>query len=140
MPDSRMFLALILNMVFVTLLIVMVIHWLRLRYRRRMHQEFMAKFKSPEELSDFLKAVGSSEYFAGFALKSKTPKEKVLSAVLIGAVIGVLGLALVAVGLMFREFNRVFLILGILTTAAGAGFLIASAVSYRLGRRWDIFD
>jgi hypothetical protein len=117
---------------------ILVIAWLFLLYRRsqaRARAEFqkqvLDKFATGREFAEFLGSAASQRFLD--ELGSRGPKEQILSSMRTGVVLAVLGLGLLALSLA----KRGFLIPGVLALALGAGFLIATAISYRLSKQWE---
>jgi hypothetical protein len=117
---------------------ILVLAWLFLRHRRSQIQaraefqkQVMDKFASGREFAEFLGSAASQRFLD--VLGSRGPKEQILSSMRTGVVLAVLGLGLLVLSLA----KRGFLIPGVLALALGAGFLIATAISYRLSKQWE---
>lgn len=117
---------------------IVAIAWLIVLYRRSQAQaraefqkQVLDKFASGREFAEFLESPASKRFLD--ELGSRGPKEQILSSMRTGVVLAVLGL-----GLLVLSFaRRGFVIPGVLALALGAGFLIATAVSYRLSKQWE---
>lgn len=117
---------------------ILVIAWLVVLYRRSQAQaraqfqkQVLDKFTSGREFAEFLESPASKRFLD--ELGSRGPKEQILSSMRTGIVLAALGFGLLALSLA----KRGFLIPGVLALALGAGFLIATAVSYRLSKQWE---
>jgi hypothetical protein len=117
---------------------ILIIAWLFVLYRRsqayaraEFQKQVLNKFASGREFAEFLESPASKRFLD--ELGSRGPKEQILSSMRTGMVLAVLGLGLLALALA----RRGFLIPGVLALALGAGFLIATAVSYRLSKQWE---
>ena len=117
---------------------ILVIAWLFVLYRRSQAQaraefqkQLLDKFASGRELADFLGSPASQRFLD--EVGSRGPKEQILRSMRTGVVLTVLGFGLLGLSLT----RRGFLVPGVLALALGAGFLIATAVSYRLSKQWE---
>jgi hypothetical protein len=117
---------------------VILIIWLFLLFRRSQIQaradfqrQLLDKFASGREFADFLGSDASQRFLN--EIGSRGPKQQILSSMRSGVVLAALGLGLLGLAIA----NRGFLIPGVLVLALGAGFLIATAVSYRLSKQWE---
>ena len=119
--------------------------WLFLRYRRSQAQaraevqkQLLDKFSSGREFAEFLGSSASQRFLDEFVSQgpkqqmSQGPKQQILSSMRTGVVLAVLGLGLLGLSLA----RRGFLVPGVLALALGVGFLIATALSYRLLKEW----
>jgi len=130
----------VLNLIFLYLLINMFSEWLRMRYKNRMYKELLNKFQGGQELGDFLNNESGSRFINTFSIHTQQPKEKIIASVIKGVVITLLGISLVVIGLVYPEYQKHFVIFGIIGTAVGIGFLVSSFLTYRLSMKWDIFE
>jgi hypothetical protein len=99
----------------------------RLRIQAELHKQLLDKFGSGREFAEFLASPGSQRFLEGLWSKSSESKERPLRN---GIILATLGLALVGLSLM----KKGLLIPGVIVLALGAGFLISSAISYRLAK------
>ena len=114
--------------------------WLFLRYKQTrlqaradFHKQLLDKFTSGREFADFLESKGSQRFLQELWSQSIGPKDRILNAMRNGIVLAVLGLGLV--GLSFTRGG--LLVPAVIVLALGFGFLISTAVSHRLSRKWD---
>jgi hypothetical protein len=94
-------------------------------------KQVLDKFASGPEFAEFLGSAASQRFLD--ELGSRGPKEQILSSMRTGVVLAVLGIGLLGLSLA----RRGFLVPGVLALALGAGFLIATAISYRLSKQWE---
>jgi hypothetical protein len=99
----------------------------RLRIQAELHKQLLDKFGSGREFAEFVESPGSQRFLEGLWSKSAESKERPLRN---GIILATLGLALV--GLSFMK--KGLLIPGVIVLALGAGYLIATAISYRLSK------
>jgi hypothetical protein len=117
---------------------ILAIAWLLVLYTRSRAQaraefqkQVLDKFASGREFAEFLGSPESKRFLD--ELGSRGPKEQILSSMRTGVVLAALGLGLLGLSLARRSF----LIPGVLALALGVGFLIATAISYRLSKQWE---
>ena len=117
---------------------ILLIAWLFVRNRRSQIQaraefqkQLLDKFASGREFAEFLGSPASRRFLD--ELGARGPKEQILISMRTGVVLAVLGLGLLGLSLA----RRGFLVPGVLALALGAGFLIATAISYRLSKQWE---
>jgi hypothetical protein len=119
---------------------IIVIFWLLIRQRQsriqaraEFHKELLDKFSSGREFAEFLESRGSQRFLEELWSRSVGPRDRVLTAMRNGIVLAVLGLGMLALSLT----RRGFIVPAVLVLALGAGFLISTAISYRLSKQWD---
>ena len=98
--------------------------------RMEFHKQLLEKFTSGREFSEFLESKGSQRLLEGLWSSKVNAKERILQSTRWGVVLTALG----AGGLGVSWWEDSLLIPGVLATALGAGFLISTAISYRLSR------
>jgi hypothetical protein len=103
----------------------------RLRIKAEFHKQLLDKFGSGREFAEFLASPGSQRFLEELWTKSEDPKEGSLRN---GIVLTMLGLALGGLSLTHKGL----LIPGVIVLALGAGYLISSAISYRLAKKLDL--
>lgn len=129
-----------LNLVFIYLLINMFSEWLRMKYKNRMYKELLNKFQGGQELGDFLNNENGERFISTFSIRTQQPKEKIIASVVKGVVVTLLGICMIVIGFIYPEYQKHFVIFGIIGTAVGVGFLTSSFITYRLSNKWDIFE
>lgn len=103
----------------------------RLRIKAEFNKQLLDKFGSGREFSEFLESPGSQRFLEELWAKSADPKEGSLRN---GIVLTMLGLALGGLSWM----RRGLLIPGVIVLALGVGYLISTAISYRLAKNRDL--
>ena len=103
------------------------------RYRAEVQKEFLSKFSSGHELTEFLKAEGSEAFCeAVTGMPAKTSAlETTLNAIGLGIILLSIG-----IGLLVLSFAPKLSTFGVLLTAAGIGILICVVVGGFLTRKW----
>jgi hypothetical protein len=119
---------------------IILIFWLLLRQRQsrtqaraEFHKQLLDKFSSGREFAEFLESKGSQRFLEELWSRSVGPRDRVLTAMRNGIVLAVLGLGMLAMSLT----RRGFVVPAVLVLALGVGFLISTAISYRLSKQWD---
>lgn len=124
---------------------------LRLRAQTDFHNRMMEKFSSAEEFTTYLQSDAGKSFFENLNSEPSTPLNKILSSIQKGAILTLLGAGLFILGKVFAEpqldkfFSQpqggnVLIILGVISFMIGAGFLISSAISYRLAKSWGMIS
>lgn len=138
--DLTLVFGLSLNIIFLLFLLKMLSDWIKLRHKNKMNKELMAKFNNPQEFTEFLKTEGGINFIDSFALEEVPVKKKIITAAGFGMIILIMGIASIGTGLAFTEHLKEFSIAGILLAALGIGFLVASALAFHLGQKWNLFE
>ena len=118
---------------------VVIIVWLKIRQRQaqlqaraEFHKQLLDKFGTGREFAEFLESPGSQKFMEG--LWSKTAEQPMQNGILRplrnGIVLTMLGLAMTGLSWMHKGL----LIPGVILLALGVGYLIMSAIAYRLSQ------
>jgi len=117
--------------------LVAVIAWLlyrksqaQMRARMDFHTQLLGKFASGKEFTEFMEGKGGQKFLEGVWARPLDARERILRTTRTGVVLTVLGLG--ALGLSLRTPG--LLVPAGLVLTLGAGYLIATAFSYRLSR------
>lgn len=104
------------------------------------HNKMMEKFSSAEEFTVYLQSDAGRSFFDNLANEPSTPLNKILGSIQKGAILTLLGLGLVFLGINYtpQEGGNVMFVIGVISLMVGAGFLVSSAISYRLAKTWDL--
>jgi hypothetical protein len=119
---------------------IVVILWLLLRQkqariqaRTEFHKHLLDKFQSGREFAEFLEGKGSQRFLDELWSQGAGPQNQLLTAMRKGIVLAVLGL-----GILGMSFTRRGLVIpAVVILALGVGFLISTAISYRLSNQWE---
>ncbi len=113
------------------------------RMQSDVHQKLIEKFASGHELTDFLQTPGGVQLIG--SLEEASPKTRPVEGILRSTQIGVI---LTLLGLGFLSLKGVIhggvgdkegpVVIGLLVLSLGIGFLVSSAISYRLSRSWGL--
>ena len=110
----------------------------RLQELGEMRKRLLDKFGSGTELSEFLATPQGQSFLKDQEISAaqRSPKGKIVFSIGGGIVLVLLGGAFF--GLMYMERELIFP--ATILTALGLGLLIASAISYQLYKKWDMFQ
>lgn len=114
--------------------------WKRVRLKSDLHHKLVDKFGDVKELNNFLQTETGSNFLKSLTINGLAPKEKLLSSISRGIIIGFLGIAVLLLGWAFAEDAKYFYAAGITIFTLGIGFLVSSAVSYHFCRKWGIIQ
>jgi hypothetical protein len=111
------------------------------RMQSEVHHKLIEKFASGHELTEFLQTPGGVQLIG--ALEEPPAKTRPAEGILRSTQIGVI---LTLLGLGFMSINRVVhgadreppVVIGLLILSLGIGFLVSSAISFRLSRSWGL--
>lgn len=111
-----------------------------LRAQTEFHNKMMEKFSSADEFTAYLQSEAGRSFFDNLANEPAPTLGKILSSIQKGAILTLLGLGLVFLGKSFTvpEGGNIMFVVGIISLMVGVGFLVSSAISYRLAKTWDL--
>jgi len=105
----------------------------RIQARTEFHKQVLDKFQSGREFAEFMESKGSQRFLEELWSQSLGPKDRILTAMRNGIVLAALGLGMLGLSVT----RRGFVIPAVLALALGVGFLISTAISYRLSKQWE---
>jgi len=108
----------------------------RTQARTEFHRQLLDKFTSGGEFAAFLNSSGGRQLLEGLWSQQVNARERIVRSMRGGVVLTVLGLGVL--GLSIR--NHGMIIPGALVFALGAGFLISTAISYRLSKKLGLLQ
>jgi hypothetical protein len=116
--------------------------WLGSRRKRaqieaqaELQKQLLAKFNSGQELSEFLQSEGGQRFLDQLSSPSAGSKGRILQSLRTGIVLAVLGLGVLVLSLTRAQHG--LLVPAVILLALGLGFLLSTAVSYRLTSKWE---
>lgn len=115
---------------------------LRLRAQTDFHNRMMEKFSSAEEFTAYLQSDAGKSFFDNLTNEPATPLNKILGSIQKGAILTLLGFGLFILGNIssIRDGGNIMFFIGVISFMIGAGFLVSSAVSYRLAKSWGMIS
>jgi len=123
----------------------------RLRAQTEFHNRMMEKFNSLDEFTAYLQSDAARGFFENLPAEPAAPLGKILGSIQKGTILTLLGIGLFVLGKVFAEpqlgkyfsepqGGNVLIIFGTISFMIGVGFLISSAISYRLAKTWGIIS
>lgn len=117
-------------------------HRAQIKAQTEFHNKLLEKFGTGEEFAAYLKSEAGKNFFDQMTVELISPLSKILNSVRIGVVLTLLGLG---VGIFTPQFpgpdvSNIIFLFGVICTAIGIGFLISSAISYRLVKVWGLVN
>ncbi len=117
-----------------------VLEWRKTTRKTQLHKALIERFSSPGDLQSFLASEGGDRLFRSLSLGGFAPKEKILASFTRGVVVVLLGISILIVSLVLREYASFFLAGGIVIAALGAGLMISGVLAFGIGKKWGLFD
>ena len=106
--------------------------------RTEFYNHMMEKFGSAREFTEFVQTEGGRRFLDSFSTERLGPIDRILGSIQKGAILGIVGLGCLFLG--WKYGREVFTIIGTLAVSLGAGFLVSSAISYKLSKGWGLFS
>jgi hypothetical protein len=110
----------------------------RLKLMTEFHNRLLDKIGSAREFGEFLQTEGGERFLDSLSIERSRPTERILRSIQAGVVLSLLGLTLLLLAWSFDD--RVFLLVGAMGLAIGAGFLVSSVLTLRLSRAWGLIE
>jgi len=112
------------------------------RMQSEVHTKLIEKIGSSQEFLTFIDSESGKRLIASISLEQprREPYSRILASVQAGVILLFLGIAFLFLGRHFANAAEGFLVLGGLAVALGAGFLISAGLSYRLSKKFGLFD
>ncbi len=107
-----------------------------------LHSKLLDRFAGSQDLIAFLEGDAGRKYFESLAFDLKDSLSRVLNSIQLGIALAALGLSLLLVrsGQDDQLTRKTLLLIGTPATALGIGFLVSSAISYRLCKSWGLLN
>lgn len=112
-------------------------HQKKMQRRSEERLRIVERFGSAKELSDFLDSDSGRRFLDQFAIKARSPAGMVIAGLVVGVLLIFGGGAFLILAAIEDEN---FLIVAILVLAAAFGVLAATALSYRLARKFRLLS
>jgi hypothetical protein len=112
--------------------------WRKIRLKSEFHHKLVDKFSNVNDLNDFLQSKTGANFLRSLTINGLRPKEKLMSAVSTGVIMGFLGIAVLAFGTLVGGGLQYYFGSGIALFVLGIGFLVSALVSYHLSKKWGI--
>ena len=113
------------------------------RTRTEVYNRLIDKFGSASELIEFLRSDAGLRFIEEQTLGPAQPLTKILSSIRLGVSLALVGLGMLIVGNIwdYALGNDLYVVValgGTVALTAGAGFIIAAAISYKLCKTWGL--
>jgi ABC-type multidrug transport system fused ATPase/permease subunit len=118
----------------------LIVNWRKLKHKSLLHQKLLERFQSAVVLQSFLQSEAGERFLQSFKLDSYGSREKILSTLSWAAVISLVGVTATVLSFFWTEYAKIFLSIGLVIIALGAGLFISAALSVNLGKKWGLFD
>ncbi len=117
-------------------------HRAHLRAQTEFHNRMVEKFSSAEEFTLFLKSEAGKSFFDNLTSEPATPLGKILSSIKTGTILTLLGVGFFILGMTSKteDAANILMIVCTVTFMLGIGFLLSSAISYRLAKTWGLIQ
>ena len=118
----------------------------RTRLKSELHHKLMDQFSNGQELGEVLQSESGNNFLDSLQIKGEGPleglvtKEKLLTAISRGIILASLGAAVIIVGMLFEQETRYTLASGLVICMLSIGFLVSSAVSFVLSKKWGLIE
>jgi len=113
---------------------------LRVKAQIELQNRLLEKINSAQDVAQLMQSEEGRQFIEAFSIKQPTLMEEILSLVRKGVIFTVVGLSGFLMRLIFPTGFGVLILASILMGAIGVGFLISSAVSYRLSKSWGLIS
>ena len=126
----------------ISLIIAAFRHRASLRAQSDFHNRLVDKFSSAEEFTNYLKSEAGRDFFEKLGSEPVTPLTRILGSIQRGVILTLLGFGFFVISNIIgtEDSRSIMLILATTLTTVGIGFLISSAISYRLAKSWGIIS
>lgn len=123
---------------FVAFLIAIAVNYRQKTLQRRSEERLrvLERFKSGQELSDFLATERGRQFIELFAVKEGNPSRTIIAGISLALILVFMGAAfLLLSGLDAQDLGVEYMVAAVIIIAAALGILAASVVSLRLARK-----
>lgn len=117
-----------------------ILDWRKSKYKSDLQHKLVDKFGNVQDLNTFLETEGGSKFLNALTINGQLLRQKILSYITRGVILVFLGAASFAIGGFFIEEQKFFNMVGIINFALGLGFLVSTAISYLLSKKWGIIN
>jgi hypothetical protein len=113
------------------------------RMRTEVYNRLIDKFSSAPELIEFLRSDAGLRFIEEQTVETSQPLAKILSSIRLGVSLALVGGGMLLVGNFWDRTlgPDLYIVLGVggtVAVTAGAGFIIAAAISYKLCKMWGL--
>lgn len=108
----------------------------------QMQNRLMEKFGSSQEMMQYLESEAGQRFLESATLERGNPFSRILSSIQAGTILTLAGLAVLAFRSQVTDPEEAlgFVFLGLIALALGLGFLLSSAASFVLSKKWGLIN
>ena len=112
------------------------------RVQAEVHSKLIDKVGSSQEFLTFIDSEAGKKLVASIGIEqpSRNPYNRILASVQAGVILVCVSIALLVIRINFPDVAEGFKILGGFGLALGIGFLISAGFTYRLSKKFGLFD
>jgi len=112
----------------------------QLKITSEFHTRILDKMGSTAEFGAFLETDGGKRFMKSLTVEGPSAKTRMLGATQTGIVCTAIGVAMLILGGIFYYLRDGLWVMGGIVTACGVGFIVSTAVSYRLSKTLGLLD
>lgn len=114
-----------------------------LRTRADLYNRLLDKFSSGGEFAEYLESETGRQFVEEITVQSAAPTSKILGSIQKGVIMVLTGFGLLVLGNLFNnnlggDLYIILIVGGTIALMLGAGFLISTAITYRLSKSWGL--
>lgn len=112
----------------------------QLKITSEFHAKILEKMGSTADFGAFLETDGGRRIMKSLTVAGPSAKTRMLGSTQTGIVCTTIGLAMLILGAIFYYLRDGLWVMGGIVTACGVGFIVSTAVSYRLSKAFGLLD
>lgn len=115
-------------------------HRAQLKAQTDLYNKMLEKFGTAREFMDYIQSDAGKVFFERLAVEPATPLTGIINSIKIGVILTLLGLGIFLTSGVIgtTDSQNIMFIVSIIVAAVGIGFLVSSAISYRLSKTWGL--
>jgi len=111
---------------------------LKARAHIELQKQLLHKLNSAQEVVELMRTEEGRALLESLALAQPTSREQILGSIQKGVILTAAGLGALSLRLFIPTGFGLFIVIGVFVGAVGLGFLVSSAVAYKLSKQWDL--
>jgi hypothetical protein len=112
----------------------------KIKAKVELQNRLLNSIKGVEDLQKFASAESGKTFLKSLDFNGSDPRSRVISSLTLGIVVGFTGLAsLIIEGILDLE-KPIFLVAGVVLLAVSSGYLVATFLAFKLGKKWGMLD
>ena len=111
-----------------------------LRTRAELYNRLLDKFNSGNEFAEYLESETGRQFVEEITVQTAAPTNKILGSIQKGVIMTLIGFGLIVLANLFfgGDLFNVIAVGGTIALMLGVGFLISTAITYRLSKSWGL--